>query len=139
MLSFEVLLSAMNLKDYKYIDSLNIKSDCVVVNQCNTDGKLEIQDAGRNIKFISSKERGLSRSRNMAIANAQSDICMLCDNDVEYVDNYKEIVISAFEKNPEASTFLVQRKIFELYIILQGVFTGNSFQKNEHREEWCKV
>lgn len=111
MIPFEVLLSAMYLKGYEYINTLNIISDCIIVNQCDRNCVEEIINTGRKIKFISTTERGLSRSRNMAIANSEADICILCDNDVEYVESYNNIIINSFECNPEADiiVFFIKR------------------------------
>lgn len=109
----EVLLSAMHLKDYKFIDTLNISTDCVVVNQCDENSIQSISDNGRNVKFISTTERGLSRSRNMAVSNSNGDICILCDNDVEYVNDYEEIILNQFRNNPEYDIiiFFIDRKV----------------------------
>ena len=46
--------------------------------------------------------RGLSNSRNMALENAEDDICILCDDDVVYCDRYAELVEEALEKVPDA-------------------------------------
>lgn len=100
-MKLQVLLSAMHLNSYKFIDTLNITGDCIVINQCNNEKLYDINDKDRSVRFISTKERGLSRSRNMALANATADICILCDNDVEYVDGYEKIILEAFENNPE--------------------------------------
>jgi glycosyltransferase involved in cell wall biosynthesis len=97
----QVLLSAMYLKDYRYIDTLNITTDCIVINQCDDEGKMSILHNGRSIKFVSTKERGLSKSRNMAISLADADICILCDNDVEYLSDYEATILEEFEKHPE--------------------------------------
>lgn len=97
-MSLDVLLSIMNTNDYKYIDTLNIKSNCVVVNQTNCKDFLEIKKENQRIKFICTRERGLSRSRNMAIKNSDSDICILCDNDIEYRKGYEKLIEEAFLK-----------------------------------------
>lgn len=102
MMRLEVLLSAMNLKDYHYIESLNITGNCVVINQCDQEGE-EIYEGGR-VRYVKTRERGLSKSRNMAIQKSRGDICILCDNDVEYVEDYEEKIIKAFEKHKEADS-----------------------------------
>lgn len=100
-MKLDVLLSAMNLKDFTYIDTLNITGDCVVINQCDRNKQDVIHDSNRNICYIETTERGLSKSRNMAIANAKDEICILCDNDVEYVDGYEELILEAFRNYPD--------------------------------------
>lgn len=100
-MKLQVLLSAMHLKDYKYIDTLNISTDCIVINQSDTNNSQTVNDKCREITFISTTERGLSRSRNMAIRNAKAEICILCDNDVEYLPEYDRTILHEFEKQPE--------------------------------------
>ena len=100
-IKLEVLLSAMHLKNYKYIDSLNISSDCVVVNQCDREALQNIKDADRQICYIETTDRGLSKSRNMAIRHATGDVWILCDNDVEYVPGYEQLILEQYEKHPE--------------------------------------
>lgn len=115
-MKFQVLLSAMGLTDETYLDTLNVKSDAVIINQCDRDSKriVERELDGRNthVTYIESTQRGLSRSRNMAIKNAEADICILCDNDVEYVDGYEDMILKEFEENPEADiiVFYIKRK-----------------------------
>ena len=111
MKKFQVLLSAMGLADESYLDTLNVKSDAVIINQCDRDSKKTVE---RNIDgkithvtYIESTERGLSRSRNMALKNAEADICILCDNDVEYVDGYEDIILKEFKDNPEADIIVL--------------------------------
>lgn len=105
----------MYLEDENYIDSLNIHTDCVVINQCDRNAHrttLHATSRGSvNVTYVETKERGLSKSRNEAIANAAESICILCDNDVEYVENYDEIVNGAFNAHPEADVivFFIKR------------------------------
>lgn len=91
----------MYLDNYRYIDSLNIVSDCVLVNQCNREMKSCVREQKRKICYIETTERGLSKSRNMAIRNATGDIWILCDNDVEYLQNYDQLILEQYEKHPE--------------------------------------
>jgi glycosyltransferase involved in cell wall biosynthesis len=106
-----VLVSAMHLISWDYIETLNITTDTIIVNQCDSDSIESLEDSGRKIKFICSTERGLSRSRNMAIRKATSDICILCDNDVEYIPGYEKIIENKFETYRDADivVFFIKR------------------------------
>ena len=111
----EVLLSAMHLEDENYIDTLNIHTDCVVINQCDrTCERKTVRETDRgsfNITYVETTERGLSKSRNMALRYATDPVCILCDNDVEYVDDYDRIVEDAFNRYKDADiiVFFVKR------------------------------
>lgn len=111
----QVLLSAMHLEGYEYIDSLHITGDCVVINQCGSTARPQHieRENGQRVTYVRTEERGLSRSRNRAIANADADICILCDNDVEYVEDYERIILDAFARNPQADiiVFFIKRKV----------------------------
>lgn len=96
-MKLEVLLSVLNL-DKKILKKMNIKTDCIVINQCDKeDYKKE-----KNFKIYSYKERGLSISRTRAIEKSTGDILLLCDDDVVYDDNYEKTIIDSFKNNPKA-------------------------------------
>lgn len=104
-LRLEVLISCMYEKDLSIVKRTNIQSDVIVVNQCdNNDIILDSFSNCRgkqcSVKMINTTERGLSRSRNMAIKHSTSDICLICDDDEVLVDDYPNLILSAFEKNP---------------------------------------
>jgi len=109
-MNLSVLISCMHQKDWSIVGRSNVQTDCVVVNQCDYDKVEEFTFVNKEghtckAKFISTTERGLSRSRNMAIKNAVSDICLLCDDDGVLEDNYNETILNAFNKHPEIDIF----------------------------------
>lgn len=117
-MGFCVLVSCMHQKDHSILEKSNIQSDCVVVNQCNHDHVDEFDFINKfgqkkHCKFISTTQRGLSRSRNLAIDNAPDDaICQICDDDETLEDNVEAIVLEAYEKYQDAAliAFAIYRK-----------------------------
>ena len=105
----------MYLDGEEYIDTLNIHTDCVVINQCDRqcEKKVTRDTPGGtvNITYVETKERGLSKSRNMAVSKASEDVCILCDNDVEYVGDYDRMIDGAFEAHGDADVivFFIKR------------------------------
>ena len=100
-MKLNVLISCMHEKDTSIIERSNVQTDVVVVNQCNKDSVEEFDFTNKkgelcHAKFINTTERGLSRSRNMAITNAWGDICLLADDDEIFTDNYEDVIIKAF-------------------------------------------
>ena len=85
----------MHQKDDSIIKKSNLQTDAVVVNQCDRDSIEDFFFLNKDNKrchviFISTTERGLSRSRNMAIKNAiDADICLLSDDDERFEDDYE--------------------------------------------------
>lgn len=108
----EVLVSCLNQTNLSIAEELNIKTDAVIVNQCNKWAYTESKQSGYTLKMIHVKQRGLTQSRNMALSYASGDICILCDDDVKYVDNYDEIILQAFTDLPQADiiVFNINRK-----------------------------
>ena len=113
-----------------YIEKLNIRTDTVIVNQCSRAAKRNVvldsgmvmedgrpcggTDEGKprqTIRIVEKKEKGLSRSRNLALFEATDDICLFCDNDVKYTNDAADIVENAFERYPEAGIicFFIER------------------------------
>lgn len=112
-----VLISCMYQNDTSIIERSNVQTDAVIVNQCDKDEILCFDFKNKNgenchVKFISTKERGLSRSRNMAISNACGDICYICDDDELLEDNYEDIITKAYSSRPSCDilTFALHRK-----------------------------
>ncbi|WP_394121304.1 glycosyltransferase [Planococcus donghaensis] len=106
-LELQVLVSAMHQSDFKLVEKMNIKSDAIVINQCNTNRIEEFaKDSKYLIKFISLSERGVGLSRNTALMRASADICVIADEDLTYVDNYKDIILGAFEENSNADMIM---------------------------------
>jgi len=107
-----VLLSAMDLPDAAILDKLNISGRSVVIDQCDEESESYIPD--RNCLFVKTRERGLSKSRNMAMRKALalgSEICIFCDNDVLYRDDYEKVIGDAFMRNPDSDiiVFFIER------------------------------
>ena len=110
-MEINVLISCMHEIDTSIIQRSNIQTDVVVVNQCDKNCIDEwdfINKQGQkcHAKFINTTERGLSRSRNMAIANSWGDICLICDDDEELSDNYNQLILDGYKKFPDAGVLI---------------------------------
>ena len=97
-MTIQLLISTMRQTDYSLLDRMKIASSAVVINQCDRESTKTIEYNGHDVLWIDTTERGLSKSRNMAIKKATADICMLADDDMEYRSNYANVVISAFNR-----------------------------------------
>ena len=106
-MTLNILISCMHQKDASIIERTGVQSDVVVVNQCDHDSIEEfdfINKKGetRHAKFICTTERGLSKSRNMALKYAEGDICQVCDDDQLVEENGEDIITKVYEENPNA-------------------------------------
>ena len=110
-----VLIATMHNNDIlNLIQDMNINTDCIVVNQCNCD-KESVERfvfEGKNVILVDSPERGLSKSRNKALSLAERDydVIVFTDDDIEFSDNYKQLITEAY-KDPkkDAIVFNVRR------------------------------
>lgn len=105
-MNLQVLVSTMNQKDHKLIEKMNLQSDAIIINQCNVNKFEQIDFNGNRIDFISLNERGIGLSRNNALMRSTAEICIFADEDVEYVDNYKELITDAFKLKPDADVIV---------------------------------
>ena len=114
----ETLISCMHQNDESIAKKSNVRNDAIIINQCDKNEifrKGLISDNGKpqQITMVCTTERGLSRSRNMAIAYATADICLIADDDELFKDNAAENILKAYEEHPEADliTFKVEGSI----------------------------
>lgn len=103
----ETLISCMHQKDASIALTSNVRNNVVIVNQCDRDENTisDLADSRgvfHKTTFICTTERGLSRSRNMAIENATADICLIADDDEVFDDAAASHIIKAYKDHPEA-------------------------------------
>jgi len=111
--NLEILLSTMRKTSLSFLSGMfssNNYSDfnILIVNQTN-EAELLTSNMD-NVQVVNSFEKGLPQSRNIAIENASDTICLIADDDVKYVENFKEIIISAFKKYDHADVITFQMK-----------------------------
>ncbi|MGL4656709.1 MAG: glycosyltransferase family A protein [Sarcina sp.] len=104
-MKIDILVASMNSNN-SLVDEMNISSGAVIINQSDFNDVEKIDKNGEEIKIISNDNRGVGRSRNLAIMNSKADICLIADEDMIYVDDYSEIVKSAFQKYKDADMIL---------------------------------
>lgn len=105
MKTFGVLVSTMNKRKNELrelVENMNIKSNAIIVNQIPEKKILFTNEVCGNKRFISVKDRGLSKSRNLALQLCSFDICALADDDMYYTNNYEKIILDAYSTYPDA-------------------------------------
>lgn len=106
-----VLLSCMERDGLSVALASNLKCDTVVISQCGECSRTEVTlQNGALVKLICTDERGLTKSRNMAIDESEADICLLCDDDETFIDGFEDKLIRAYEKLPAADIVIVRMK-----------------------------
>lgn len=102
-MKFELAISTMyQTKDgiINLIERLNINCDCIIINQCNENLKYTIDKYPFKVSVYCCTERGLSRSRNMAINLTTADILLIGDDDLQYYDKFENKILDFYDENP---------------------------------------
>ena len=79
----------------------------LVINQC-TDIEPPAPIDAERMRMVSVAERGLSRSRNLALEHARAEITIIGDDDVKYPTEVADTVRRAFDEFPEAAIVTFQ-------------------------------
>lgn len=101
-MKLEILMSCMHQSDGSLIERSGITGDAVVINQSDHDDYAQYPTAHGRARMYTTAQRGLTRSRNMAIAHSQADICMFCDDDEVFVADYEQKILDAYARFPQA-------------------------------------
>ena len=116
--NLEILISTINNSSLDFINNI-LKNNIgclypiLVVNQ----SKNELQSNQNNIRVINLNSIGLSKSRNTAIQNSSSDLCIFCDDDIVYKKNFYNVIKTAFKENIDADviTFQIENEHGQLF------------------------
>lgn len=121
-MKLEVLVSTMKQNDFNLIDKMNIQSDILIINQFNSIKYDELNKCYGKARMFTFNEKGVGLSRNSALMRSEADIVLFADDDVTYVNNYKNIIIEEFRNNPHAD------------IIIFNVLSGNEYKIYQFKE-----
>lgn len=106
-MNLEILLSCMHESDLSIVTRSNIESDVLIINQSDLENdQVYTYENSKGeqfkVRLINTIERGLSKSRNMALNSSTGDICLISDDDQIFVSSYESIILKAFKDNPIA-------------------------------------
>lgn len=105
-MKLQLLVSAVGEEPAKLAEKMNLSTEAIIVNQTDSFAYQEFERKGRKIKAYSFKEKGVGLSRNNALMRAEGEICLFSDEDIVYTDNYEQLILKEFEKNPMADMIL---------------------------------
>ena len=105
-MTLEILMSCMHQTDDALIAASQITGSAVVVNQCDREEERSYTTEHGTVRFLSTTQRGLTKSRNMAIAHSTADVCLLCDDDENFVPGYEEKILGAYEQLTQADVVI---------------------------------
>lgn len=102
----EILIATMNKDSLDFLKPMFSFSSftnfsILIINQTIKE-KLLVSDYP-NIRVINSYEKGLSKSRNLALENAVGKILIIADDDVVYQKDFVSKIIAAYNKFQQAT------------------------------------
>lgn len=111
----EIIIATMNRNNFDFLkamfvncnfDELNI----LIINQ-TAENQLLVSDF-LNVKVINSFEKGLSKSRNLGLRNAEKDILILTDDDVVYIHDFLDKILFSYN-NYSSSVHCFRTETFQ--------------------------
>lgn len=112
-MTIQTLVAALKQNKDELIKKMNIKTNTIVTNQCDEDGRYEFEIGDNHVLWIDSNSRGVGLNRNTSLKEASADIVLFSDEDIVYEDDYGEKIIEAFSAHPDADMLLFNVEVEE--------------------------
>ena len=98
----QILIATMNRTDFDFLDAMFVFSDfsdfdLLVINQTSQDKQL-VSNL-ENVKVVNSFNKGLSKSRNLAIELATKPLLIFTDDDVVFQPGFESHILKAFNSD----------------------------------------
>lgn len=109
-LQLEILVSTVNRNSLDFLFQMfqnnHIEEYHILVINQTTESCL-LHSEFSHIRIINSFEKGLSKSRNLALKNAVGEICLLADDDVIYLKDFEKLILKSYaiHKNADLIAF----------------------------------
>lgn len=105
-MKIEVHVAAMHQSDLSIYEKMNINTDAIIANQCDTNKFDESIINGKTVKMVSTNTRGVGKNRNFALMYSKGDIILFSDMDLTYYDGYERVILDEFESLPNADAII---------------------------------
>lgn len=106
----QVLIATMNQSSHDLLNKMNIRTAVVVGNQCEKNEIEEFKYKGNPVKWLSFHERGVGLNRNNCLMRAEAEVVAFADDDMEYLNNYEDLITQAYLAYPDADGILFNVK-----------------------------
>ncbi len=109
----EILISTIYQENLIFLDKMfqyNDPSDfkILIINQTTRDKVLRVSK--KNIRVVNCFEFSVPKSRNLALKEAEGDICVMADDDIIYEPNLKRNILDAYRQNSNADMISFEAK-----------------------------
>jgi glycosyltransferase involved in cell wall biosynthesis len=100
-MTFKIAIATMDAKVFS--NRSHMPTNYLVVNQIKKEANSIAMPHVYNFQ-----ESGLSKSRNHALDLCDSDICLISDDDLEYMNGIEDRILDAFERHKDADIITFQ-------------------------------
>lgn len=140
-MKIQFLISTMNRENFDFLyemfpNNLINEVSAIVVNQCTSIRPTrDVAEFNSKIKIFSVLEKGLSKSRNLALSKSTADICIVSDDDFIYTSDCIDIITKAYIKLKCADIITFQcksidtgklRKKYPQHITKRGIISAST-------------
>lgn len=107
----EILIATMNRNNLDFLIPMFpfahfSEFSLLIINQ--TNGGNQLFSEFENVRVINSYEKGLSKSRNLALENATKKILLIADDDVVFIADFDARILKAHQQNLDFSVICFQ-------------------------------
>ncbi len=105
-MKIEVLVPCMKLDEKGIVELfhfLNIQTDVLFACQCDKNAEESLVLNNHNVHIVYSRERGVSKNRNLLLAKSVGDVLLMIDDDCVLTQGYEQIIVDAYKKFPKAT------------------------------------
>ncbi len=125
-MSVQLLISCVDKDIPELVAKMHLAGPAVIVNQCGAEKEACFEVDGFPVEVYDRNERGVGRSRNLALSKANQDICLFSDEDIVYTEGYQELIEAEFAAHPEADGIMFQVEV-------------DPSRKTYQNDDWGKV
>ena len=101
----EILVATMNRNSLDFLEPMFASHfsnyNILIINQ-TTKGSLLVSHYP-TVRVINFYDKGLTKSRNIALKNAIGKLCIITHDDVVFKSDFQEKILKAFNENKEAA------------------------------------
>lgn len=103
---FQMLCVTMAQKDFSILEQMNVRSDIVIANQDGRSSYDEYDIREHHAIMVTTNTIGVGNNRNIGLMYANADICLLADDDINYIDDLEKVILEEFDSNPDADVII---------------------------------
>tara|TARA_B100000524_G_scaffold210039_1_gene109841 strand:- start:313 stop:1140 length:828 start_codon:yes stop_codon:yes gene_type:complete len=114
-IDFEILISTQSQTSLDFLvpmfKGLDFRAyNLLIINQ--TPDSEDLISGYDNVRVINFPEKGLAKSRNLAIQNAIGSVCLFADDDIVYEKDFKEKIMSSHMTRPGSDIITFKMRDF---------------------------